>query len=198
MIQKNIQRTFKYGKKYIKMYEWHSRICREFDNKRHRLYRHLAMNLVTKKVSPSWGIIKHQSGLLPCCFHCFQCGYKFHQNCTVPYTFKTLFPEKQNGHSIYVEHSFTTIFKKSKESALYVDHSFKKLVLYKGGGVWEAQVFVFFFGNHFFVLKTSRNALKHMTSSFKLKGDVISGCYDSKKIPWIRSVLGLTTGSQES
>ena len=109
----------------------------------------------------------------------------------MPYhTFKTLFPEKQNGHSIYVEHSFTTIFKKSKESALYVDHSFKKLVLYKGGGLGGTS-FCVFFGNHFFVLKTSRNALKHMTSSFKLKGDVISGCYDSKKILWIRSVLGL-------
>ena len=30
------------------------------------------------------------------------------------------------------------------------------------------------FGNHFFVLKTSRNATKHMILPFKLKGDVIS------------------------
>ena len=30
------------------------------------------------------------------------------------------------------------------------------------------------FGNHFFVLKTSKNAVKHMILSFELKGDVIS------------------------
>ena len=30
------------------------------------------------------------------------------------------------------------------------------------------------FGNHFFVLKTSRNATKHKIPSFNMKGDVIS------------------------
>ena len=30
------------------------------------------------------------------------------------------------------------------------------------------------FPNHFFVLKTSKNAMKHMILSFKMKGDVIS------------------------
>ena len=34
-------------------------------------------------------------------------------------------------------------------------------------------VFCFFFGNHFFALKTYKNAMKHMISSFKMKGDVI-------------------------
>ena len=30
-----------------------------------------------------------------------------------------------------------------------------------------------FFGSHFSLLKTSKNALKHMVLSFKMKGDVI-------------------------
>ena len=42
----------------------------------------------------------------------------------------------------------------------------------KKRGVRESYFFVFF-GNHFFVLKTSRNAMQHMISSFKMKGDVI-------------------------
>ena len=33
---------------------------------------------------------------------------------------------------------------------------------------------MFFFDNRFFLLKTSRTAMKHMTLSFKMKGDVIS------------------------
>ena len=46
-----------------------------------------------------------------------------------------------------------------------------------------------------FVLKASRNAIKHMILSFKMKGN---GLYDHidamihKKIRWIRSVLNLT------
>ena len=43
----------------------------------------------------------------------------------------------------------------------------------KGGGVRESYIFMFF-GNHFFVLKATRNAMKHMKLSFKMKRDVIS------------------------
>ena len=96
----------------------------------------------------------------------------------------------------YVELSFTTIFKKSKATALYVDHSFKKLVLNCLCFFWfsvEKNGY-----NHFFLLKTSRNAMKHMMLSTQMRGDVISGCYDSKKIFWIRSVSGLTGGGRQS
>ena len=53
----------------------------------------------------------------------------------------------------------------------------------------------FFLVASFFVLKASRNAIKHMILSFKMKGN---GLYDHidamihKKIRWIRSVLNLT------
>ena len=43
-----------------------------------------------------------------------------------------------------------------------------KTRLNKGGGrLWE----FYFFGNHFFALQTSKNAMKHMILSFKMKGD---------------------------
>ena len=40
-----------------------------------------------------------------------------------------------------------------------------------------------FFGNHFFVLKTSENALKHMILTFEMKADVIS---DRFTMPWFQ------------
>ena len=49
---------------------------------------------------------------------------------------------------------------------------FYELVLNKGGS--GGPNFLGGFGNHFFVLKTSRNATKHKISSFNMKGDVIS------------------------
>ena len=47
------------------------------------------------------------------------------------------------------------------------------LVLNKGWRVRESK-FLCFFGNHFFLLKTSKNAMKHVILSSKMKGDVIS------------------------
>ena len=49
---------------------------------------------------------------------------------------------------------------------------FLDLVLYKGGG--GGPKFFVFIGNHLFGLKTSRNVMKHIIISFKMKGDVIS------------------------
>ena len=46
-------------------------------------------------------------------------------------------------------------------------------VLNKAGGSGSPK-FVVLFGNHFFVPKTPRNAMKHMILSFKMKGGVIS------------------------
>ena len=41
------------------------------------------------------------------------------------------------------------------------------------GGVRDSNFFVLF-GNPFFVLKASKNAMKYMILSFKMKGNVIS------------------------
>ena len=51
---------------------------------------------------------------------------------------------------------------------------FYDLVLNKRGGGPGVLTFLGGFGNHFFVLKTSRNATKHKIPSFNMKGDVIS------------------------
>ena len=43
------------------------------------------------------------------------------------------------------------------------------------------------FPNHFFVLKTSKNAMKHMILSFKMKGDVISDHFLMLWFPYVQS-----------
>ena len=50
----------------------------------------------------------------------------------------------------------------------------KEKILYNGGGRSGSPIFLCFFGNHFFVLKRSKNAMKDMILSFKMKGDVLS------------------------
>ena len=51
-------------------------------------------------------------------------------------------------------------------------------VLNKGEwGVSGSLKFLCFFCNHFCVLKTSKNAMKHMILSFKMKRDVISDLF---------------------
>ena len=67
------------------------------------------------------------------------------------------------------------------------------------GGVRESLIPCVFWVNLFFVLITSRNAMKHMILSLKMKGDVISDHF--LMVPkrfWIQSVLGLTAGGPES
>ena len=54
--------------------------------------------------------------------------------------------------------------------------------------------FMWIFDNHVFVLETSRNAMKPLINEGRCYN--ISWCYDSEKILWIRSVLGLAGGSR--
>ena len=57
-------------------------------------------------------------------------------------------------------------FGKASKNGIFYD-------LNKRGGP-GVLIFLGGFGNHFFVLKTSRNATKHKIPSFNMKGDVIS------------------------
>ena len=63
----------------------------------------------------------------------------------------------------------------------------------RGGGSRSHNFFVFFFLT-IFCTQSSKNAMKHMMLSFKMKGDVyltISWCYGSKNILWVQLVFGL-------
>ena len=56
-------------------------------------------------------------------------------------------------------------------------------------------------GNHFFVLKTSRNAMKHKILTFKMKGDVISlllgHWYEIMALYYIKSILTEISASRQ-
>ena len=69
----------------------------------------------------------------------------------------------------YVHYSPTNGHWKGVKNGFFYD-----LVLDKEGGGPGVLIFLGGFGNHFFVLKTSRNATKHKIPSFNMKGDVIS------------------------
>ena len=69
-------------------------------------------------------------------------------------------------------------------------------------GVSEVLILCVFFGNYFFVLKTSRNAAERLILLFKMKGCVIS---DHFLMLWFQKDslitvggLGLTSGGPES
>ena len=79
-------------------------------------------------------------------------------------------PQLDFNYNIICFIAFLDVFSTKKHVNLA---KFKFSPKKRGGGSGSPNFFVFF-GNYFFVLKTSKNAMKHITLSSKMKGDVIS------------------------